>query len=137
MLPFADPMDVQGIWRTMTDDELSAAAAWIAEASQQVRDEVPDVAGLDVDERIAAGLLAEATVRSVVVRMVRRVMVNPDGDSSVTEQTGPFAVTRTKSSAMAGGALYISSSEMRRLLGRRGQGQTAFMVNPSSGPVFI
>lgn len=135
MEPFATPSDVAAIWRPLTGDEDATVYAWIEEASQQVRDLVPLVAGLDVDERILAGTLSVATVRSVVAQMVRRVMINPDGDSSVTEQTGPFSVTRTKSRATSSGALYLSPAELRRLLGRR-TGQTAFMITPGVGPVF-
>jgi hypothetical protein len=136
MDPFASPEDVQAIWRPLSETEYSTVAAWIDEASQQIRDEVPDVLGYDVDERILAGSLDAGTVRSVVTRMVRRVMGNPDGDSSVTEQTGPFAVTRTRSAATATGALYISTSEMRRLMGRRSSRQVALTINPGPGPVF-
>lgn len=136
MPPFADPSDVAAIWRALTADEAVLVAAWIDEASQQVRDEVPLVGGLDVDERIDAGSLSSDTVRSVVVRMVRRVMVNPDGDQSVTEQTGPFSVTRTKSTSTATGGMYISASELRRLLGRRAVGQMAYSVQMGDGPTF-
>ena len=135
MEPFATPSDIEAIWRPLTGDEESTVLAWIEEASQQVRDEVPLVLGLDIDERIAAGSLSLTTVRSVVAQMVRRVMINPDGDSSVTEQTGPFSVTRTKARATSSGALYLSAAELRRLLGRR-SGQTAFMITPGIGPVF-
>lgn len=135
MEPFATPSDVEAIWRPLTGNEESTVMAWIEQASQQVRDEVPLVLGLDIDERIISGSLSAVTVRSVVAQMVRRVMINPDGDSSVTEQTGPFSVTRSKSRATGSGALYVSAAEMRRLLGRRSV-QRAFTITPGPGPVF-
>lgn len=136
MVPFADYTDVQAIWRPLSDDEIVTVTSWIAEASQQVRDDVPPVGGFDVDERITAGTLNPDTVRSVVARMVRRVMINPDGDSSVTEQTGPFAVTRTKSASTASGDLFITARELARLSGQRSRPQVAFMVNPGVAATF-
>ena len=135
MPPFADVQDVN-IGRAFTSDELDSVADWIDRASQMVRDSVPDVGGLDVDERIAAGSLSDATVRDVVAVMVRRVMLNPEGNSAVTEQTGPFSVTRTKATANAAGDLYIKSREMARLMGKRDRRQVAFTVSPGTGPVF-
>ena len=129
MDPFAEPSDVEAIWRPLTEVEYSVVAARIDEASQVVRDAVPDV-----DDRIDAATLSEATVRSVVVAMVRRVMVNPDGDSSVTEQTGPFSVTRTRSRAVAAGEVYLTARELARLTGRKVQ--RAFTITPGPGPVF-
>ena len=135
MEPYADWSDVK-IGRPFTSDEIESVIDWIDKASQLVRDSVPDVGGYDVDERIAAGSLSLATVRDVVAAMVRRVMLNPEGNSAVTEQTGPFSVTRTKASANAAGDLYIKSREMARLMGKRDRRQVAFMVSPGAGPVF-
>jgi len=98
--PYADWSDVK-IGRPFTSDEVDSVVDWIDKASQLVRDSVPDVGGLDVDERIEAGSLSAATVRDVVAGMVRRVMLNPNGNSAVTEQTGPFSQTQTKSAAIA------------------------------------
>lgn len=134
--PYADALDVAAVWRSLSADETETVSSWIAEASQMVRDSVPDVGGLDVDERISAGSLSADTVRAVVVAMVRRVMLNPSGASSVTEQTGPFSVTRTLATANAAGDLYIKSREMARLLGRRERSQAAFTISPGVGPVF-
>lgn len=133
--PFADWSDVK-IGRPFTSEEVESVIDWIDKASQLVRDSVPDVGGFDVDERIAAGTLSAATVRDVVAVMVRRVMLNPGGDSTITEQTGPFSVTKTKATANAAGDLYIKSREMARLMGKRDRRQVAFMVSPGPGPVF-
>lgn len=133
--PYADWSDVK-IGRPFTSEEVESVIDWINKASQMVRDSVPDVGGFDVDERIAAGTLSAATVRDVVAVMVRRVMLNPTGDGSVTEQTGPFSLTRTKAAANAAGDLYIKSREMARLMGKRDRKQVAFTISPGTGPVF-
>jgi hypothetical protein len=135
MEPYADWTDVK-IGRSFTADEIESVIYWIDQASQMVRDSVPDIGGLGVDDRLVAGSLSAATVRDVVAGMVRRVMLNPDGNSAVTEQTGPFSVTRTKATPNASGDLYIKSREMARLLGKRDRRQVAFMVVPGTGPVF-
>jgi hypothetical protein len=133
MEPYADWTDVK-IGRPFTTDEIELVIDWIDKASQLIRDSVPDVGGLDVDERIAAGSLSLVTVRDVVATMVRRVMLNPEGNSAVTEQAGPFSVTRTKATANAGGDLYIRSRELARLMGKRDRRQVAYMV-PSFPPL--
>lgn len=135
MDPFADWLDVK-IGRPFTSDEIELVVDWIDKASQLVRDTVPDIGGLDVDERIAEGSLSQATVRDVVAAMVRRVMLNPEGNSAVTEQTGPFSVTRTKATANAAGDLYIKSRELARLMGKRDRRQVAYTVTPGAGPIF-
>jgi hypothetical protein len=135
MEPYADWSDVK-IGRSFTSDEIESVVYWIDQASQMVRDSVPDVGGYDVDERITAGSLSAATVRDVVAGMVRRVMLNPEGNSATTEQTGPFAVTKTKATANAAGDLYIKSRELSRLMGKRDRRQVAYMITPGPGPVF-
>lgn len=132
--PFAEWSDVK-IGRPFTSDEIESVADWLGKASQMVRDSVPDVGGLDVDERILVGTLSDATVRDVVAGMVRRVMLNPEGNAATTEQTGPFSVTKTKAASNATGDLYIKSREMSRLMGKRDRRQVAFMV-PSPSPTF-
>ena len=136
MVPFSDPSDLEAIWRPLTDAERTAVAGRMAEASQMIRDEIPIVGGFTVDERIYDGSLQLSTVQQVVIAMVRRVSINPDGDSSVTEQTGPFSVTRTKSRAIATGEMFISGRERSRLMGRGRSGQVAYEITLGTGPVF-
>lgn len=128
MEPFADIADVEAIWRPLTDAESQLAAAWIDEASQQVRDEVPDVDGLDVDERITAGSLSAGTVRSVVARMVRRVLMNPEGVRQRTHTLDDFQETITVDSALSSGEMFISPREMNRLTGLTGR-RRAFEID--------
>ena len=105
--------------------------ARIAEASQMIRDEVPLVNGMDVDERILSGSLNAATVRNVVVSMVERVVVPARfvRQSSVAVDDGSHS--ETIDSSVSSGEMFISPNELRRLMGRRVVGrQVAFMVNP-------
>jgi hypothetical protein len=132
--PFADVGDVQAIWRPLSEDEQVLVAAWIVEASQQVRDEVPDVEGLDVDERIALaadapGYLKLSTVRSVVARMVRRVLMNPDGARQRSQSVDDYSESVTVDSSLSSGEMFISARELGRLLGSRGDSGSAFAVD--------
>lgn|SRR6478609_8678579 len=134
MLPFADYTDVQGIWRTLTDQEIITVTARIAEASQMIRDEVPLVNGMDVDERILSGSLNAATVRNVVVSMVERVVVPARFVRQESSTVDDGSESRTIDSSVSSGEMFISPNELRRLMGRRVVGrQVAFMVNPMSG----
>jgi predicted polyphosphate/ATP-dependent NAD kinase len=134
MFPFADYTDVQGIWRTLTDQEIITVSARIAEASQMIRDEVPLVNGMDVDERITAGTLNAATVKNVVVSMVERVVVPARFVRQESSTVDDGSESRTIDSSVSSGEMFISSNELRRLMGRRVVGrQVAFMVNPMSG----
>jgi hypothetical protein len=131
---FAEYSDVQSIWRALTDDEIIRVSARISEASQMIRDEVPLVNGMDVDERILSGALSAVTVRNVVVSMVERVVVPARfvRQSSVAVDDGSHS--ETIDSSVSSGEMFISSNELRRLMGRRVVGrQVAFMVNPMSG----
>jgi Phage protein Gp19/Gp15/Gp42 len=133
VLPFAEPADLAAVWRPLTADEVDVVAAWLDRASQLVRDEVPDVDGFDVDERIEDGSLSHETVRDVVVSMVRRVVVlNPVGARQ--QGVGPFTVTLD--SALSASELYLSARELARLTGQRTVGPKAFTIAPGPGPVF-
>lgn len=133
-MDFAEYSDVQSIWRALTDDEIVMVSARIAEASQMIRDEVPLVDGLDVDERILSGALKAVTVRNVVVSMVERVVVPARFVRQASVAVDDGSRSETIDSSVSSGEMFITANEMRRLMGRRVVGrQVAFMVNPMSG----
>lgn len=137
MEPFADVQDVAAIWRPLSDAETVLAASWISEASQQVRDEVPDVDGLDVDERVAAGVLSAATVRSVVARMVLRVLKNPEGARQRSQTVDDYSESITVDGSLSSGEMFISPREMARLLGSRGGSVSAFSVDTAPAQALL
>ena len=110
---FADPADVEAIWRTLTSDETTRAAALLDEASQIIT-EIPAVAA-----RITAGLVADATLRSVCARMVVRVMLNPQRLTQFSVTVEDVSRSGTYESGLVpAGELAVSPSELDRLLGR-------------------
>lgn len=138
---FADLPDVTAIWRPVTDPtEIALVLGWIGEASQEIRDNVPAVMGLDVDARIADGSLSQATVRSIVARMVRRVMLNPTGVRQQSVSMEDYVQSSTIDSTLSKGELYISDSEMKRLLGFNGSrvafDLVTFDITPWDQPVY-
>ena len=128
--PFADPIDVAGIWRPLTDAEVPVAINLIADASQMLL-EYPGVA-----VRNTAGLIAPATLRDVCKRMVRRAMQNPEG----LRQYSLTVDDATKSGTFenpGGGFLFVEPDELARLLGQMGSDSTgAFSIStlPPSTP---
>lgn len=130
--PFADPDD-KSSWSSF---DAGSVADAIAEASQMVRDDVPLVGGLDVDQRIASGSLSAATVRAVVVAMVDRVVSVPSyvRQQSVTVDDGSQSFTYD--STVSGGEMFISDREMQRLMGRAAKRQRAFTITPGPGPIW-
>ena len=133
--PFADPSDIEGIWRPLSAEDAALAAAWIDQASQQVRDEVPDVDGLTVDERITAGTLAPETVRDVVARMVLRVLMNPEGARQRSHSLDDYQETVLVDSTRSSGEMFISAAEMKRLTGL--QGRRAFEIDTRPDPPML
>ena len=137
MDPFADVQDVVSIWRPLSDAEVLVCVAWIDQASQQVRDEVPDVDGLDVDERVAAGSLSPDTVRSVVARMVLRVLRNPEGARQRSQTVDDYSESITVDGSLSSGEMFISAREMSRLIGAKGDSSQAFSVDTAPAQVMF
>lgn len=82
-------------------------------------------------EWVTSGQVRERTVVRVAVRMVMRVLRNPDGIRSITDNTGPFGGSTT----FAGdhpGELYLTEEDRKELTpATEGQGRRAFSVMPN------
>lgn len=123
--PFADPSDVAAIWRPLSSDEWDRAASLLDEASQVIL-EIAQVAA-----RISAGLVADATLRSVASRMVVRVMLNPQRLSQFSTTVEDVTKSGTfESGLVPAGELAPSPFELDRLLGRVAAGQAFTVVHP-------
>ena len=118
MASFASTSDVEGLWRTLTEDEKVIAGNQLTFASAIIRQAVPDI-----DDRIAAGTLDADLVKNVAVSMVLRVMRNPDG--KLEESIDDYSYRRD--SAQSTGAMYLSDSELKLLKARRSR---SFSVAP-------
>lgn len=65
----------------------------------------------DLDAWIAVDPVREARLKTVVKRMVRRVLKNPDGFESESE--GDYSYTRSR--ALRSGEIYVSAADWRIL----------------------
>jgi hypothetical protein len=101
--------DVQNRWRVLDADEALIAPTLIADA-QDILETAAEHVG--VTESVVAGneRLQRAYVR-VVASMVARVLKNPDGFLTETED----AYTYRRDSAVSSGALYVSPEEVGSL----------------------
>lgn len=121
----AQPQDVADRWRPLTGEESRVAVTLLLDASDIVRTRWPDV-----DSRIAAGTLRQASVVRVVANMVKRAMVASAvagaGVSQMSESVGPFQSALTF--ANPNGNLYLSAEEVR-LFDGVAAGHRAFSVD--------
>jgi hypothetical protein len=124
--PFAAPSDVEAIWRPLSDAETVQAAGLLGEASQVVL-EIPQVAA-----RVSAGLVSDATLRSVVVRMVLRVLLNPQRLSQFSNTVDDVSRSGTfESGLVPAGELVVSPGEFDRLMGRVGLAGAFSVLQPA------
>lgn len=106
-----------------TDETLVNAI--IADAEAVILAEYPRI-----QERVDAGTLAQATLTMVVVRMVTRVLRNPEGLTYWQQTTGPFGQARNYGST--GQDIWLSNEE-EELLAPKKKGK-AFEVNQAPHP---
>lgn len=125
-ITFATPADVALAWRALTPAETSAAEFYIEFASELIRSEIPSI-----DERIIAGTLSPVLVKGVVVQMVKRTLMNPEGYRTVQESIEDYSTTMTRDSALSTGGLYLSADELAILSSRR---KGAFSITPHNEP---
>jgi len=122
MAIWTTPADVTARWvgnDVPTDEAL--VAQLLEDAEAVVLAEFPRI-----QERIDAGTLPESVVTMVVVRMVSRILRNPEGLSYWQMNTGPFG--QAKNFGGAGGAdIWLTDNE-RQLIAPSGKGK-AFSFN--------
>lgn len=118
--PLADPQDIEGIWRGLSDAETVIATGQIRYASAMVRQQVPSV-----DARVEAGTLDSDLVRGVVASMVQRVLMNPGRNRVVAIDDTRLE----KDASISTGELYLSATELASL-------QPSSVVGSSSAGAF-
>lgn len=101
MAVYVQPEDVAAGWRPLTTEEAVTAQGLIDEATILLRVLVPGVDAMD-----------EALVRFVAVRMIRRVLKNPDGYRVRNESIDDYSDGGTIDSSLSTGELYVSDQEL-------------------------
>ena len=119
MAAFAAVDDLTVLWRKMTAEEQSRAAALLDLVSDSLRMEA-DKVGKDLDVMVAASAAFAAVAKSVTVDVVARtLMTSTDQEpvSQMSQTAGPFSASATY--LVPGGGLFIKRSELARLGLRR------------------
>lgn len=119
MAAFATIDDMTLLWRKMTAEEQTRAAALLEIVSDSLREEAGKV-GKDLDKLVAASASMKAVARSVTVDVVARtLMTSTDQEplSQFSQTAGPFTASGTF--LVPGGGLFIKRSELARLGLRR------------------
>lgn len=138
LTPFATPQDVENIWRPLVDEaETDRVFYLLVKASDQIRDEVPLVGGLTVEERITAGTLRPETVKGVVVDMVHRLVSVPRYMRQTSVTIDGDTKAGTLDASVSSGEMMITEREMDRLMGRKSGRPKAFTITPSPGRSWI
>lgn len=126
MTAYATSDDVAAAWRPLLSDEVNVADELLDFAAEIIRSEISDV-----DDRITAGTLTVDLVKGINRAMVLRVMKNPNGARSVTQQHSiddySESTTTTTDAALSTGELYLTDTERKLLTARR---SSAFSIAP-------
>ena len=119
MATFATIDDVTILWRRMTSEEQTRAAALLEVVSASLRTEA-DKVGKDLDEMVADSAAYAAVAKSVTVDVVARTLMTSTEQeplSQFSQTAGPFTASGTY--LVPGGGLFIKRSELARLGLRR------------------
>ena len=119
MAIFATIDDVTNLWRRMTSEEQTRAAALLEVVSASLRAEA-DKVGKDLDKMVAASADYAAVAKSVTVDVVARTLMTSTEQeplSQFSQTAGPFTASGTY--LVPGGGLFIKRSELARLGLRR------------------
>lgn len=126
--PFAQPTDVEGIWRPLTEAETTVVINRIVQASEYIRQQFR-LAGRDADAEIASGRLTVDLLRAVTADMVHRVMLNPDKLRTFASSIDDRQKSGTLDNAISAGDIYLTDRELA-LLGISQSGSRAFTIAP-------
>lgn len=112
--PFATPGDYIELYGSLSAAREAALRALLRGASQLVRDNFPGI-----DAQIGAGTVPRGNVKTAVMNMARRVLLNPNGLRS--ETTGPFS--RAYDTSIASGFLELTATDTGLLIPPVGAGR--------------
>lgn len=122
--------DITERWRPLTVQEGTVAFALLGDAWALLKHRVGTLeARLDA----VPSTLDDDLVRMVVVRMVLRVLRNPDGVKQRSQTTGPHTDSWTMPSDEPGG-LTVTDDDLDLLAAQTGAGSDAFTIRPALVP---
>lgn len=119
MAEFATIQDITDLFRTLTPEETTRAAALLPVVSDSLRQEAKKV-GKDLDRMLEDGDLLENVLKSVVVDVIGRTLntsTREEPMSQISQSALGYSVSGTY--LVPGGGLFIKKSELARLGLRR------------------
>lgn len=112
---FATIADIESLWRPLTSDEETRAAALLPVVSDSLRVKAQAV-GRDLDEMVAESATYENVVRSVTVDIVARTLrQSTSGEPTSQESQSALGYSWSGTSAIPGGGLGIMRNDLKRL----------------------
>lgn len=113
--PYATIEDMTTLWRPMTQEETTRAAALLPIVSDCLRQEAI-MRGQDLDELINAGLVLDTVVKAVTVDITARVLMTGTNSEPMTQESqSGLGYSWSGTYLNAGGGIFIKNSELKRL----------------------
>ncbi len=98
---------IENRWRPLTPAEATTVPGKSEDAWTRIVATVPGI-----EEHLSTGAVAEATVQSVMVSMIVRVLKNPDSVRTHQQSIDDANESRTLDSAISTGELYLTDYEI-------------------------
>ena len=121
MNAFATVSDLVTLWRPLTSDEQTRAAAILPLISDALRQAATDI-GKNLDEMIAESATLGSVAKLVTVDVASRVLrQSTDGDAMTQESQSALGYSISGTFLVPGGGMFIKNTELARLGLRRQQ----------------
>jgi len=115
MNPFATIEDVEELWRTLNNEEITRAESLLGIVSNSLRMEAEKV-GKDLDEMISKNINLKDVAKSVTVDVVARtLMTSTNSEPMVHTSQSALGYSFSGTYLVPGGGLFIKNSELARL----------------------
>lgn len=115
MNPFATIEDVEELWRTLNNEEITRAESLLGIVSNSLRMEAKKV-GKDLDQMISKNINLKDVAKSVTVDVVARtLMTSTNSEPMVQTSQSALGYSFSGTYLVPGGGLFIKNSELARL----------------------
>lgn len=117
--PYATISDIEALWRPLTSEEQTRAAALLPLVSDTLRQEAIN-RGQDLDAMIESEEVLDTVVKSVTVDVTTRALLSStSGEPMTQESQSALGYSWSGTYFNAGGGLFVKNSELKRIGLRR------------------